>query len=83
MNETEARSLVVDCLAAIAPEADLGRLAGDDSLRDELDLDSLDVLTLAEELARRTGQEVLEHDYPALATLDGAVALLVTRSADR
>ncbi len=83
MTESEARELVVASLASIAPEADLDRLAGDDSLRDELDLDSLDVLALATELSRRTGHEVLERDYPALATLDGAVALVVARCTER
>ena len=83
MTEDEAREVVTASLSAIAPDVDLGRLGGDDSLRDALDLDSIDVLALADELARRTGHEVLEREYPALATLDGAIALLVARCTDR
>lgn len=83
MLDADALALVRACLAAVAPEADLDRIAGDASLRDELELDSIDVLALAAEITRRTGCDLPERDYPALATLDGAAALVAQRCRDR
>ncbi|PPQ36100.1 acyl carrier protein [Rhodopila globiformis] len=76
MNDAQARSLVLDVLSAIAPEADLAALNGAAELRDELDLDSMDFLNFVAALHKRTGQNIPEADYPRLATLDGAIAYL-------
>jgi len=76
MNETEARSLVLDVLSGIAPEADLASLPGKAQLRDELDLDSMDFLNFVAAVHARTGIDIPEADYPKLFTLDGAVAYL-------
>ena len=72
----ETRQLVLDTLAAIAPEADLASLPGDAVLRDELDLDSMDFLNFVTALHEQTGTDIPEADYPHLFTLDGAVAYL-------
>jgi acyl carrier protein len=76
MNEAEARSLFLDVLAGIAPEADLAALGGKAELREELDLDSMDFLNLVAAVSERTKIAIPEADYPKLATLDGAVAYL-------
>ena len=39
MNQTEAKNLIIDALAGIAPEADFAALPGKAQLRDELDLE--------------------------------------------
>jgi acyl carrier protein len=76
MNEAEARSLVIDVLSGIAPEADFAGLRGNAVLRDELDLDSMDFLNFVTALHERSRIDIPEADYPKLFTLDGAVAYL-------
>jgi acyl carrier protein len=80
MSPDEARALIADCLRDIAPEADLSAVDPAESLADELDLDSMDLQSLYEALAERTGLELPEADYGQLASLDGAVAYLVHRA---
>lgn len=74
MKEAELRHLVQELLADIAPEADVGTVAGGEDIRQALDLDSMDFLNLVIGLHRRTGVEVPEADYPRLFTLDGMAA---------
>ena len=83
MNAVEARRIVVEVLARLAPEANPADLPGKADLRSELDLDSMDFLNLIAALHARIGIDIPEMDYPKLATLDGAVAYLTDRQADR
>lgn len=76
MREAEARALVVEILKAIAPETEPESLSGGEDIREALDIDSMDFLSFAAALSRRTGREVPEADYPRLFTIDGAVAWL-------
>jgi acyl carrier protein len=76
MNQTEAKDLIIDALAGIAPEADFAALPGKAQLRDELDLDSMDFLNFIAALHERAKIDIPEADYPRLATLDGAVGYL-------
>jgi acyl carrier protein len=76
MNQTEAKNLIIDVLAGIAPEADFAALPGKAQLRDELDLDSMDFLNFIAALHERAKIDIPEADYPRLATLDGAVGYL-------
>lgn len=79
MTPEDATALVAECLRPIAPEAELSVAAGDAVLADELDLDSMDLVSLYQALHERTGLELPERDYGELATLDGLVAYLVAR----
>lgn len=74
MIEAEIKSVIRDILGGIAPEADLDVVAGDEDLREALDLDSMDFLNFVVALHERTGADTPEADYPRLRTLDGAVA---------
>ena len=76
MNKIEAKSLIIDVLSGIAPEADYAALPGKAQLRDELDLDSMDFLNFIAALHERTKIDIPEADYPKLSTLDGAVGYL-------
>ena len=73
MTRDEIRATVVRILGEIAPEADPVHIRPDVSLRDQLDLDSMDFLNFAIALAETLGVEVPETDYPKLATLAGCV----------
>ncbi len=77
MTEGEAKSLIEDIIGGIAPEADFATLAGDEDLREALDLDSMDFMNFVVALHARTGIDIPEADYPQLRTLDGAVAYLL------
>jgi acyl carrier protein len=77
MTPDQARAVVLECLADIAPDADLATLAGDDELREVLDLDSMDVFNLVAAIAERTGVDIPDAAVPALPTLDALVGHLV------
>jgi acyl carrier protein len=79
MTDAEIKALIVDILGSIAPEADAGALAGDEDMRDALDLDSMDFLNMMIALHERSGIDIPEADYPRLFTMDGAVAYLRQR----
>jgi acyl carrier protein len=75
----QVRAAILRALGDIAPEADLDRLDPRRDLREQLDLDSMDVLNLATALHEALGVDVPEADYAAIATLDGAVDYLAAR----
>lgn len=77
----QARHAVTEALRSIVPDADLPGLDEDASLRDELELDSLDFLTFVERLCARARIRIDEQDYPRLATLAQAVQLVRERAA--
>jgi acyl carrier protein len=79
MTEDEIRTVVLRVLGEIAPEADPARIDPDTSLRDQLDLDSMDVLNIMVALHEALHVDIPETDYPKLATLSGAVAYLAQR----
>ena len=79
MTEDEIRTTVLRVLGEIAPEADPARIDPDASLRDQLDLDSMDLLNIMIGLHEALHVDIPETDYPKLATLNGAVAYLAQR----
>jgi acyl carrier protein len=74
------RATVLRVLGEVAPEADLAAVRPDIPLRDQLDLDSMDILNFAVGLHEALGVDVPEADYGKLATLDACVAYLEGRS---
>ncbi|MCB9092212.1 MAG: acyl carrier protein [Halobacteriovoraceae bacterium] len=77
MLETEqVKKEIINIIADIAPDENLDSLDGAKSLRDQLDLDSMDFLDIVMELRKRHQIEVPQEDYPKLATLDGCVEYL-------
>jgi len=76
MTREQIRSAVLEAIGAIAPEADLSTLRADVALREQLDLDSMDLLNVVTALHRSLGVEIPEADYPRLATLDACVEYL-------
>jgi acyl carrier protein len=72
----EIRSAVLAVLGDIAPDADAAGMDPGASLREQLDLDSMDFLNFVIGVHKRLGVEIPEADYPRLASLNGAVAYL-------
>ncbi len=80
MSREEALDLMRAVLRQVAPEADLDDVGPDESLREALDLDSMDFLNFVIGIHEKTGIDIPERDYPELASVDGFVAYLVAKS---
>jgi acyl carrier protein len=79
MTPSAIRQALLDALSSVAPEGDYDRLRPDRGLREQLDIDSYDFLTVMVRLHESLGVDVPEADYGKLATLDEAVAYLEAR----
>lgn len=77
---SEVERVLEDVLASIAPEADLASVPGGAILREELDLDSMDLLAIYTGLCERLSIQIPESDYPKIATRDGLVAYLIRKT---
>lgn len=78
MTRAEIRETVLRVLGRIAPEADLSRLKPDLRIRDQLDIDSMDLLNFVIALHKELKLEIPESDYPKLATLNGCTNYLAS-----
>ena len=67
MNPTVA--LILRLLGDLAPEIDPTTIDLDRALRDQVELDSMDVLDLMEAVAAATGVEVPERHYPLVQSV--------------
>ena len=76
LTREKVQTIVLEIIAVVAPDEDLSDLRGDVSLRDQLDMDSMDFLDIVMELRKRYIVDVPKEDYPRLATLDGCVEYL-------
>lgn len=83
MSRDEIRQVLLDALKRIAPEIDASTIDPGASLREELDIDSMDFLRFVVGLHDRLGVDVPESDYARLYTLDGAVSYLAERAQPR
>lgn len=83
MNREEIIEAVKDIIHTIAPDEELGSLATDVRLREQIELDSMDFLDIVMELRKRYGVQVPEEDYKELATLDGCVRYLAPHLKDK
>ena len=76
MNPQMIRDEVLKALKSIAPELEIEQLRSDRSLREEVDLDSMDWLRVIEALNRSLGIAIPESDYQHVDTLDKLIAYL-------
>lgn len=81
MTPEEIRTAFLAALAEVAPEIDPATVPGDAHLQDDLELDSMDILTLVTALDRSLGVAIPEAEYREIATPDRAVAYLSARLA--
>lgn len=77
MTKDEIRATVLRLLGEIAPEADLSLIRPDVSFRDQLDLDSMDLLNFVVAIDEALHIQIPEADYPKLSTLDRCVEYLM------
>ncbi len=79
MTREEIRSTLLSCLSAVAPEIGEEEIEDDTDLRDELDLDSMDILRWVQGIHKALGVEIPEEDYGQIATLGEAVDYVAAR----
>ena len=79
MNEAQLRDAVLQALYSIAPEAEDERIDPQTSLRDQLDIDSMDYLNFLVALKNAIGVEIPEADYAQVASLDDCIRYLTAR----
>jgi acyl carrier protein len=78
MTKDEIRGTVLRVLGQIAPEADLSQLKPHLRIRDQLDIDSMDLLNFVIGLHKELKIDIPEADYPKLVTLDGCIDYLAS-----
>jgi acyl carrier protein len=79
LSEEEIRKAVLDALHRVAPDVNVADLDPSGDLREEADLDSVDILRVVVRLHETLGVDVPETDYEEMTSLDRAVAYLAAR----
>jgi acyl carrier protein len=77
----EIRAHVLRVLGTIAPEVDTSAIDPRIDWRDQLDLDSVDLLNFVIGIDRALGIDIPEADYPKLSSLERCVDYLDARLA--
>jgi acyl carrier protein len=79
MNRPEILHVLKECLSMIVPGSDLDAVDPVADLREEIELDSMDMLNLVIALHKKLGVDIPEVDVPKLVTLNGATDYLAGR----
>lgn len=79
MTKAEIRKAVLQALRTVAPEIDLQSVESDVPIREQFDIDSVDLLAFLTELESTLGVTVPEADYEQVTTIDDCVAYLAER----
>ncbi len=79
MTDAEIRDRVLRALGDVAPEMDASTLDPARPIREQLDIDSVDLLEWVVGLETAFGVRVPETDYARLATLDDCVRYLAAK----
>lgn len=78
MND-DIRSTILTCLHSVAPEADLDTLDPAVEWQEQLDLDSMNLITFLIAVEQATGVSIPERDYRKVATLQSLAEYLEAR----
>ena len=81
MTDAQIKAAVLAALASVAPEVEEIAFDPAQSIRDQLDIDSMDFLNFMVALSQTLGVEVPEQDYAEVASLDGCVRYLARKLA--
>jgi acyl carrier protein len=76
MTQDEIRDAVLRAIRRVAPEVEPDEIDPAVSLRDQLDIDSMDFLNIVIGIDKELGVEIPEQDYPLVTTLDGCVSYI-------
>jgi acyl carrier protein len=83
MTRDEIKATVLRVLRQVAPEVDPESIKPAQRLREQLDIDSMDLLNFVIGLHKEFKVEIPESDYPKLATLDGCIDYLLALQVPR
>ncbi len=76
MTDTDLRTTVLTALRQVVPDVDLTTLRTDVSVREQVDMDSIDFLRFLVVIHTMLGVDVPEADYPHLGTVDSTTSYL-------
>lgn len=79
MNRNEIQANLLTILAAIAPEMDPQAMDPEVDLREQLDIDSMDLLNFITAVHKQMGVNIPEADYPKLTSLAACVDYIAER----
>jgi acyl carrier protein len=80
IDEPAIRETVLRALRTVAPEVDPTLLDPKVDWRDQLDLDSVDLLNFLVRVHEALGIDIPEEDYPKLSSLERCVEYLAARA---
>lgn len=66
--ERDPHRVLAEAIAHVAPDVDVDAISADGNLREEAELDSMDLLNIVAAIHEATGVEIPERDYPYLST---------------
>lgn len=75
----DLKQQILQILGTVAPGLDLDALDGAVDLREQIDIDSMDILNFAIGLNKAFGIDIPEADYPKLVTIDGCMAYVAAK----
>lgn len=81
MTEPDVRAIVFDAIRRVAPEVNPSSIRTGERLRGQVDLDSMDFLSIVIDLHEKLKVEIPEVDYGRLTTIDEIVTYLEARIA--
>jgi acyl carrier protein len=76
MNEDDLRAAVLKSLRQVAPEAGESDLDERQTIREQIEFDSIDYLNYVLGLEKALDVKIVDADYPKFASIEGAVACL-------
>jgi acyl carrier protein len=79
VSDDELKALILREVGNIAPEVELDQINTATNLREQVDLDSMDMLNLLIAIHTATGVDIPEAAYAKMASVDDAVAYLRNR----
>ncbi len=77
VSKEELRKSIIEILSEIAPDEDYDGLKDNVSFKDQLDMDSMDMLDVVLGLRRRYKLPIPEADYPRLVSMDSTIEYLL------
>ena len=83
MTTAEIRETIIGILSDIAPDEDFDSLKDEVSFRDQLGMDSMDMLDVVLELRRKFKLQLPESDYPRLDSMNSTLEYLEPLLQDR
>ncbi|MDY6942982.1 MAG: acyl carrier protein [Pseudomonadota bacterium] len=79
MNRDEIQTRLLQILSTIAPEMEAESLDPAEDFREQLDIDSMDLLNFITAIHKQMGVNIPEADYPQLTSLNACIAYVAAR----